>query len=63
MKELDQTIHLALLEAAGDPEVLAAVDDYWQRVEENRPYEDARPLEDVLDEVSRRLTQRPPGQH
>lgn len=39
---------LAVMRAASDPAVAAAAEDYDQRLAEGRPYENARPAEDVI---------------
>ena len=42
-------------EAGTDPELLAAVDDYADRVVTNRPYEDAMSAETMIREVQTRI--------
>jgi hypothetical protein len=41
-------LRLAVLRAAADPAVHDAASDYEQRVAEGRPYEAARPADDVI---------------
>ncbi len=50
----EMAITLAAADAASDPEVLAAAEDYERRTAENRPYENARSAEDVISEAARR---------
>ena len=47
-------LRLAVLRAAQDPAVVAAAADFDERVAENRPYENARPAEDVIREAHAR---------
>jgi chorismate mutase len=47
-------LRLAALEAASDPAILAAAEDYADRVEADRPYEEAEDAEELLSEAHRR---------
>lgn len=48
-------VRLAAIQAATDPTLQAAADDYSQRITENRPYENAQPAEEIITEAHRRL--------
>ncbi len=50
----DLALRLAALEVATDPAILAAAEDYEDRVEANRPYEAAEDAEELLSEAHRR---------
>ncbi|MGH9152896.1 MAG: hypothetical protein ACRD03_10970 [Acidimicrobiales bacterium] len=47
-------LRLAALEAATDPEVLAAAEDFEARVAEGRPYEGAQSVADLVKEAHAR---------
>lgn len=48
-------IKLSVIEAATDPDVATAIQDYERRLAEGRPYENAEPIEDIVKEASSRL--------
>jgi hypothetical protein len=50
-------VKIAALEAAENPAVIQAAEDYAQRVAEGRPYEDAEDASDLLSEAYRRFAQ------
>lgn len=48
-------VKIAAIEAAENPAVLEAAEDYRQRLADGRPYEDAESAESVLSEAYRRF--------
>lgn len=50
----DLALRVAALEAASDPDVLAAADDYQDRVTADRPYENAEDAAALLSEAHSR---------
>jgi chorismate mutase len=50
----DLARRIAVIEAAENPAVAAAVEDYEARVAEDRDYEDARMAQDIIAEAVRR---------
>jgi hypothetical protein len=50
-------VRLAALQAAGDPSVRVAADDYAARVEADEPYEDAEDAKELLGRAYKRFVQ------
>lgn len=48
-------VRLAVIDAATSPEVESAIEEYEQRVAENRPYENAEDATELLSEAHRRF--------
>jgi hypothetical protein len=48
-------LRLAVLETATDSDMLAAVNDLGERLTQNRPYPDAVPAQELINEAYRRF--------